>query len=104
LLERADIRTLTPGTVAPGLLLANLPYGKRLGNRAGLQSLFEAVGEALHTRFAGWRAALLTDQPRRVERALGLRLQGAHELTNGGMSVSLLRFGAHAAGAASGQR
>ncbi|MGO8968531.1 MAG: THUMP domain-containing class I SAM-dependent RNA methyltransferase [Myxococcaceae bacterium] len=94
-LARADIATLNPGQLLPGLLLANLPYGKRVGSRPGLQVVFEAVGEALRTRFAGWRAALLTDEPRRLERAVGLPLAGTHALNNGGISVTLLSFRAH---------
>ncbi len=91
-LARADVRALGPGGVPPGLLLANLPYGKRVGRRGELDATFEAVGEALRSRFSGWRAALLTDEPRRLERAVGLPLVRAHPLTNGGIPVTLLTF------------
>ncbi len=91
-LERADIRLLAPGSVPPGLLVANLPYGKRVGSRSGLEAAFEAVGQALRTGFGGWRAALLTDAPARVKRAVGRPMQEEHALSNGGLSVTLLLF------------
>ena len=94
LLERSDIRVLAPGRAKPGLLVANLPYGKRVGSRPGLEVVFEAVGHALRTGFRGWRAALLTDAPARVKRAVGRPLQTEHALSNGGIAVVLLVFGA----------
>ena len=98
-LERADLRALTPGHAVPGLLVANLPYGKRLGSRQVRDDLFESMGEALRSRFTGWRAALLTDEPRRLERAVGLPVEASHALSNGGLSVTLLRFRPHAGAA-----
>jgi putative N6-adenine-specific DNA methylase len=92
-LERADIRLLSPGGVMPGLLVANLPYGKRVGNRSGMEAVFEAVGEALRVGFRGWRAALLTDAPARVKRAVGRPVEKEYALSNGGLSVTLLLLG-----------
>ena len=89
-LARADFRALRPAGLRPGLLVANLPYGKRV---ASGPALFDAVGEALRGPFAGWRAALLTDQPAQLQRAIGLPLVRAHALHNGGIPVTLLRVG-----------
>jgi putative N6-adenine-specific DNA methylase len=91
-LARADIQSATPGSMAPGLLVANLPYGKRVGSRSSMGAVFEAVGEALSKGFRGWRAALLTDEPARLKRALGRPADGEHALSNGGLSVVLLTF------------
>jgi putative N6-adenine-specific DNA methylase len=96
-LSRADIRAATPGSTPPGLLVANLPYGKRVGSRSGMDATFEAVGEALRTGFCHWRAALLTDEPGRVKRSLGREPEQEHPLTNGGLSVTLLNFRAASA-------
>jgi putative N6-adenine-specific DNA methylase len=91
-LSRADIGTVTAGAVPPGLLVANLPYGKRVGTRAGLDAVFASVGDALRTRFSGWRAAVLTDEPGRVKRAVGLPVTLEHALNNGGIAVTLVGF------------
>jgi len=92
-LRREDVRVLAPGEVPPGLLVANLPYGKRVGSRSELDAVFSAVGEALRTGFAGWRAALLTDEPARLRRAMGRPAKAEHALSNGGLAVTLLTFG-----------
>lgn len=91
-LERADIRTVTPGPVPPGLLVTNLPYGRRAGERSELDAVFRAVDEALRVRFAGWRAALLTEEPERLERAFGRSPDALHPLDNGGLHVALCVF------------
>jgi putative N6-adenine-specific DNA methylase len=91
-LARTDIRNANPGSMAPGLLVANLPYGKRVGSRSGMDAVFTAVAEALGQGFRGWRAALLTDEPGRVKRTLGREADTEHPLSNGGLSVTLLTF------------
>jgi putative N6-adenine-specific DNA methylase len=91
-LERADVRALDPGPVAPGLLVANLPYGKRVGSRSSMEDVFAAVDVALRTGFRHWRAALLTDAPAQLKRAVARPVAKEHALSNGGLSVSLLEF------------
>jgi putative N6-adenine-specific DNA methylase len=92
-LVRGDVRTLVPEGVPKGLLVANLPYGKRVGSRADMDAVFSAVSEALKSGFRGWRAALLTDEPARLRRAMGRAADAEHALSNGGLSVALLLFG-----------
>jgi len=91
-LLRADLRSLNPVPTAPGLLVANLPYGKRLGSRSSMEDVFQAVGEALTTGFRHWRAALLTDAPAQLKRAVARPVAKEHALSNGGLSVTLLEF------------
>ncbi len=69
-----------------GLLVANPPYGHRLGQ--DVRGVYDAFGFSLRERFVGWRALFLApaeDLARRVHR-------DAHCLTifsNGGLRVGL---------------
>ena len=91
-LERADVRTLGPGGVPPGLLAANLPFGKRLGDRSALGGTFQAVAGALGGQFRAWRAALLTRDPDRLVRTMGRPASAVHPLDHGGLAVALCLF------------
>jgi putative N6-adenine-specific DNA methylase len=71
-----------------GLLVANLPYGERIG----ALSLRE-VGRTLRGRFAGWRAALLLPAAAPMKE-LGLTPQGEFALKNGALDVRLMLFAA----------
>lgn len=87
-LERFDATRLTaPGGVPPGLIVANLPYGKRVGEVGDLPALYRAVGENLRRNFRGWRYAFLAAGH---EDALGLSPDGLHRLENGGLKCRLL--------------
>lgn len=67
-----------------GLLVANLPYGERIG----ALSLRE-VGRTLRGRFAGWRAALLLPATAPAKE-LGLAPEREVALKNGALDVRLL--------------
>lgn len=88
-LERMDATAAAPAPgAAPGLVIANLPFGKRVGDRAELVAFYRAFGAALKTRFPGWRAALLTEVGS-LERELGLTGE-VHLVDNGGLRCQLL--------------
>jgi len=88
-LERLDVAAATPGALGPGLLVANLPYGIRVGERRALAALDAAISQTLTGPFAGWRVALLADDPRRLERMGRGRPATVHSLKNGGIPVVL---------------
>jgi putative N6-adenine-specific DNA methylase len=44
----------------PGLVIANPPYGTRIGDKRALQSLYAGFGKVLKSRFKGWRVAIIT--------------------------------------------
>src|SRR5690606_24346736 len=71
-----------------GLLVANLPYGQRIG-RGQLQRLYTAVGRTLRDRYAGWRIALLVPADAPIA-TLGLRPSCDVQLRNGALKVRLL--------------
>jgi putative N6-adenine-specific DNA methylase len=83
----ASFLTLEPPAKS-GLLVANLPYGERIG-RGEIPELYRDIGRTLRERFAAWRAALLV--PASVpSRALGLLPKQEIALMNGALEVRLL--------------
>lgn len=87
-LERLDATRLVPAAgTPPGLVVANLPYGKRVGDVQDLPGLYRALGENLRRHFGGWRYALLAAGH---EDALGLYPDAMPTLENGGLRCRLL--------------
>ncbi len=75
----------------PGLVIANPPYGERLGEIAELEPLYASLGAGLRSHFPGWRAAVFTGNPQ-LGRALGLRAKRIHAFFNGPIKCQLLHF------------
>jgi len=72
---------------APGLLVANPPYGARLSNERESLRSYEALGTLLRTTFAGWRAAVLVGNDAQL-RALDHPVRARHALKNGPLDIS----------------
>ena len=90
-IERREVSALQPLPGASGLLIANPPYGERLGADEDLAGFYTELGEVLRTRFVGWRAALFTGNPELGKR-MGLRAEKVHRFHNGPLECRLLRF------------
>ncbi len=75
----------------PGLVVANPPYGERMGDIKELPALYAALGDALKRCYAGWRAAVLTGNPE-LGKHMGLRARRMHTLYNGAIECKLLHF------------
>jgi putative N6-adenine-specific DNA methylase len=88
-LAPGEVAALAPPNEGPGLVVANPPYGKRLGTRGSLRPLYRQLGGVLASRFAGWRAAVLCPD-RALERELRLLVTARHALPHGGLRVDLL--------------
>ncbi len=90
--ERRDLNHAAPGREGDrGLVVANPPYGERLGAASELPGLYGLLGTVLRERFHGWRAAIFTGNPD-LGRELGLRAKGYHSLYNGPIPCRLLHF------------
>lgn len=74
-----------------GLLVANLPYGERIGSEGGLRRLYADVGRMLALRYAGWDAALLVADESPWQ-DIGLRPDRVIPLRNGPLPARLLCF------------
>ena len=80
---------------APGLVVANPPYGERLQARAGLPALYAEFAERLRRGFDGWTLAVITPD---AGLSAGLRMTPKRtvELYNGPIKslVSVFEVGA----------
>lgn len=87
--ERMDAREIQPPAgLTRGLVVANLPYGRRVGTEPELLPLFRDFGRALR-KLPGWRVALLVSEGSPVE-ALELGQCRKLPLENGGLPCTLL--------------
>jgi putative N6-adenine-specific DNA methylase len=90
-LERQDVRTLVPPPgLAPGWVVANPPYGKRVGDAEDLPGLYRALGATLRKAFTGWRAAVLVPEDTGLVKALALPQARSLPVRNGGLRCLLL--------------
>ena len=89
-LERADVLQRQAPQPA-GVLVANPPYGERLGSADELARFYPRLGDALKRRFAGWRCHLFTADLRLPKL---IRLQPARRvpLYNGALECRLYEF------------
>jgi putative N6-adenine-specific DNA methylase len=79
---------MPPDGAVPGWVVANPPYGVRVGERERLRNLYVALGNLLRTRFPDWTAAFLVAD-RMLGDQLRLPLADALTTTNGGIPVRL---------------
>jgi 23S rRNA (guanine2445-N2)-methyltransferase / 23S rRNA (guanine2069-N7)-methyltransferase len=90
-IERRDLTQLARESGSSGLVVANPPYGERIGDQERLQSLYELLGQKLREHFEGWKGAVFTGNPP-LAKALGINAKRSHTLFNGRIECRLLRF------------
>lgn len=88
--RRADILEISP-PATNGILLANPPYGERLGEAEALAAFYPRLGDALKRRFAGWHCWLLSADPR-LPKLIGLKPARKIPLYNGNLECRLYGF------------
>jgi putative N6-adenine-specific DNA methylase len=76
---------------AEGVLVANPPYGVRIGEQDELASFYPQVGDALKKKFAGWRAYIFTADMR-LPKLIGLSPSKRTPLYNGALECRLYEF------------
>ena len=74
-----------------GILVMNPPYGVRLSRPDELESFYPLLGDWLKRRFAGWRAYILTGDPR-LSKLIGLSPSKRIPLYNGPLECRLYEF------------
>lgn len=98
-LKQIDAQEIKPPSATPGLLIANPPYGERIGVRGDSSqepdelavAFFSAFGSTLKSRFAGWTVCLFTAD---LTLPKMLRLKEARKTPffNGAIECRLFRF------------
>ncbi|HSD55035.1 MAG TPA: THUMP domain-containing protein [Burkholderiales bacterium] len=89
-LKQANILELAPPAPA-GVLVANPPYGVRIGADAELAAFYPRLGDALKARFAGWRCYFLTADLR-LAKLIGLKASKRTPLFNGPLECRLFEY------------
>ena len=89
--ERRDIAEAQTAPSAAGLVVANPPYGERIGDESALPQVYARLGTLLRESYAGWQAAVLTGNPP-LARHLGVYAKRTHRFMNGAIDCRLLRF------------
>lgn len=87
------IADLTRPDGPPGLVIANPPYGARIGNRKLLFALYGSFGTVMKERFAGWRVGIVTSD-KGLARATGLPFRTVSApIPHGGLKIQLFQTG-----------
>jgi putative N6-adenine-specific DNA methylase len=89
-LERADILERS-APAASGVMVANPPYGERLGSAEELARFYPRLGDALKRRFSGWRCYLFTADLR-LPKLIRLQPSRRIALFNGALECRLYEF------------
>lgn len=74
-----------------GVLVANLPYGERMGEVAELEALYPKLGDALKKKFGGWTAYLFTAD-KAILKLMRLSPSKRTPLFNGAIECRLLEY------------
>ncbi|MHB1116186.1 THUMP domain-containing class I SAM-dependent RNA methyltransferase [Sideroxydans sp.] len=74
-----------------GILVANLPYGERMGDEDELAELYPQLGDALKKKFGGWNAYLFTGDLR-IAKLMRLTPSKRTPLFNGAIECRLFEY------------
>ena len=90
MLQRADVLEV-PAPASAGVLIANPPYGVRIGEATELAAFYPALGNAFKARYAGWRCYVFSAD---AELAKLIRLKPSRRtpLFNGPLECRLYEY------------
>jgi putative N6-adenine-specific DNA methylase len=89
--EVGRFEDLPAPTRQPGYLVTNPPYGTRLGEESQLVPLYDAIGNVLQERYAGWQAFIMAGNLN-LARHITLPAAQKIKLNNGPLECRLLKF------------
>lgn len=82
-LSRLDATVPRRDLQGPGLVIANLPYGKRVGRDGELEALYRRFAGALREGLPGWRVGWLVADASLLD--VGIAWRDRYRLENGGL-------------------
>ena len=77
--------------LAPGIIICNPPYGKKLGDENELISLYEQMGIFLKNNFSGWEFWLLSGNPK-LTKYLKMKSSLKIPVSNGGIDCRWIKY------------
>lgn len=89
-LKQANVLEISP-PAEHGMLVANLPYGERMGELDELAELYPKLGDALKKKFGGWTAYLFTAD-KAILKLMRLSPSKRTPLFNGAIECRLLEY------------
>ena len=89
-LKQADVLDVKP-PAGEGVLVANPPYGVRIGDEDHLAAFYPRLGDSLKRNFPGWRAYIFTADLR-LPKLIGLAASRRTPLFNGALECRLFEF------------
>jgi 23S rRNA (guanine2445-N2)-methyltransferase len=91
-IELKQAEVLETGAPGPsGVLVANPPYGVRLGDKSTLTELYPRLGDALKRHYAGWRCYLFSGDPQ-LAKLIRLHPSRRIPLYNGALECRLYEY------------
>jgi putative N6-adenine-specific DNA methylase len=89
-LKQADVLD-TGAPAGAGVLLANPPYGARIGEETALADFYPKLGDTLKKYYAGWRCYLFSGDTR-LPKLIGLAASRRTPLYNGPLECRLYEY------------
>ena len=89
-LKQANVLEISAPT-DHGILVANLPYGERMGELADLEVLYPQLGDLLKKKFGGWNAYMFTADLR-MPKFIRLSVSRRTPLFNGAIECRLFEY------------
>ncbi|MEG3619540.1 N-6 DNA methylase [Magnetovibrio sp. PR-2] len=84
-----DLSDLSAPNGPRGLLIANPPYGTRIGENGKVAKIYKTLGKTVKQNFAGWRFGLVTNSDA-LAKATGVRFDKISDpISHGGIKVKV---------------
>ena len=90
-IQQADFREFTP-SIAPNLILANPPHGRRLEEEEQLRPLYRALGDFIKNHCARPGKGFVFTSNLELAKEVGLAAKKRYILNNGGLDSRLLEY------------